>query len=64
MQRKNSKRYNIKVKAKVIEMYVSGNYTLKQLAKSIGAQTLTVSLWIDKYLGVNEQNKYNLKSKV
>lgn len=45
-------------------MYVSGNYTLKQLAKSIGAQTLTVSLWIDKYLGVNEQNKYNLKSKV
>lgn len=62
---RNLKRsYSNAVKAKAIEMFVSGQFNTAQIAKCLGTYRPTVSRWIDKYFGKNENNFAGLKSKV
>lgn len=62
---KNLKRsYSNAVKAKAIEMFVSGEFNTAQISKCLGTYNSTVSRWIDRYFGKNENNFAGLKSKV
>lgn len=60
----SSKRYDINIKAKAVEMYVSDYMPMHEIAKAIGCGQSTISKWIDKYFGKNENNFVGLKSKV
>lgn len=58
------KSYSNAVKAKSIEMFVSGQFNTTEIAKCLGTYNSTVSKWIEKYFGKNEKNICGLKSKV
>lgn len=61
---KNSIKYSNQVKAKAIEMFMSGRFNTADIADCLGTYNSTVSRWIDRYLGKNEKNICGLKSKV